>query len=1236
MAYKKADLDSSLLKYKPVYPQAPEDTRYHYRDNGVLKIKPETSTLIRSVEELREYAKTCKGVKVAVDTETTGLTYGKDFVVGFSVAKDMYHGIYVPIRHQIRRVDKIQEDKKDENGNILYTKAGKPRKMTVTKETFLENPLNLPAKECLDILYEIMLNASLVIMHNSEFDLTMIGQEGYDVMKCRTFDTTILTYLYDSENKGWNKLKEASKIVLGRKPMKFAEALGDEDNFRYVDLEVGAPYGSSDAINTYGLFVKLYPEVKKLIEKSPKTISMDSSGPYNVINRDNELIRAFTDYYNRVDLIVDNKAAKEYQKFEEESLIEIETKIYEYFKKGAFNLSTGSNEFKEIMNEFHIETGHKTDKGATSYGKEGIKEMDRALNSLKAILTRFKEVDYNEKSGSINKRHSLDELKLSTLMMTYGKEQFSMTESANTLNVRTIEGIKCTKKELFDELKLMYKRVKANMDILQLIQKRSSMVKALNSYIEKLTQVDKCHMRYRLQGTASGRLSSGNGSKSEKRKNHYFIDLNAQNLTKPHSAYYNAVRSDEEGNILGWKFEPVTEDFMKEHEKDENYYFVEGSDPKNNIRNCLIAPKGRYLASLDYSAQEYRAIAILSGDKVMINNFKRGLDPHTATAYGVWGEENYDRQKRKKAKIVNFCINYGGQAPTLAKNLEEPLEEAQKILANYEKTFWECCDWKKNEINKCIQRQGGVCYSIFGRPRQFKSRLTTAVDIMDVGRQGGKDGIPGKVFTKKGKGMMEAVNRRIVSHLVQGCLQGDTRILTNHGYIKIKELYDLVQQCKLDETWQVYTGDKWADFTVLSMGKARKAKLLLKGGITLNCDDRHEVFAHTNSSAHNSQAKIKKVTEFNNRKSQICVLRPEEFDFAPVLPSSWTSTPKTGNARVVTIMESDHEQLWYWVGYFMGDGYWLGHYSDYKDYYKRGMGYCFGRHEEEKANKCVEWFSKFGLNPRKKYCVNDKGGKTIHVIVHAAGYIEFMTDLLGIPVGCHFDTKRVPDILFRSPLAHRKAFIKGLMDSDGYYKEGRLHMKNYELLRDVKLLCTISGIHTRLNSPERRKCGTTNLTLGAPYAGLSDKGRCEIRTLGRDPRYGAASFHRLDIEDELVDTYTLSVFDDEHRFVSDDVISKNCCGDICRWDLIRLYRRFFKHRDPHIDFYSTVHDEINFSIDKEVLIDYVREIDDIMTIKNLHKDLPIVTSIDLGYTLGVLFPFEWKDETRTELIPKRC
>lgn len=862
MAYNKDDnLEKELLKYKAVYPQAPIDMKYHYYDGDVLKIRPETSTLIKSIDELREYVNSCKGVKIAVDTETTGLTYDKDFVVGFSIAKDMYHGIYVPIRHQIKRVEKIEVPLLDEAGNQLYTKAGKARVKKVTNETALENPLNLDPKEALDLLYEAMLNAQLVLMHNSEFDLTMIRQEGYDVMKCKTFDTTILTYLYDSENKGWNKLKEASKIVLGRHPMKFAEALGEEENFRFVDLEVAYPYGASDALNTFGLFEKLYPAVKALIAKAPKIMTFKGDDkPYNVVARDNELIRAFTDYYNRVDLLVNTDTAKEYQKYIEETLQSTETEIYEYFNKGLFNLATGSKEFKDTMKEFHIVTGAVTDKGAPSYGKEGITEMDRNLGKLKDILSNFKNIEYRETTGAFNKRQNKTALLLTELIKLYGKEQFQMTDSANLLTLRTVEGIKCTKHEIFDELKLMYKKVQQNMKILQLIQKRSSLMKALNSYIEKLTQVDKCHMRYRLQGTASGRLSSGNGSKSDKRKNHYFIDLNAQNLTKPHSAYYKAIPSDEPNNILGWKFELVTEEYYHQHKDDE--IIVEGSDPKNNIRNCLVAPEGRYILSLDYSAQEYLVLAILSGDHKMINNFKNGIDPHTATAYMVWGEEHYDRQKRKKAKGCNFLMNYCGGAPTLAKNLNIPLEEAEDIIDKYEKGFFECIQWKQKSMRDCIERQNGVCFTLFGRPRQFKSRLTTAADLADMGMRAGAGHNP---YTSKSTGMIKAVERRIISHHIQ-----------------------------------------------------------------------------------------------------------------------------------------------------------------------------------------------------------------------------------------------------------------------------------------------------------------------------------------------------------------------------------STCGDICRWDLIRLYRKYFKHRNPDIDFMTTVHDEINFTATKEKAVDFAREIDDIMTITDFREDLPIKTSIDVGYTLGVLFPFEWEDETRKKLVPKRA
>ena len=54
---------------------------------------------------------------------------------------------------------------------------------------------------------------------------------------------------------------------------------------------------------------------------------------------------------------------------------------------------------------------------------------------------------------------------------------------------------------------------------------------------------------------------------------------------------------------------------------------------------------------------------------------------------------------------------------------------------------------------------------------------------------------------------------------------------------------------------------------------------------------------------------------------------------------------------------------------------------------------------------------------------------------------------------------------------------------------------------------------------------------------------------------------------------------------------------------------------------STVHDEINYTIDKEVTTDYVRELEQLMTFDTLDKTLPITTSTDIGFTYGNMFPF---------------
>jgi hypothetical protein len=106
----------------------------------------------------------------------------------------------------------------------------------------------------------------------------------------------------------------------------------------------------------------------------------------------------------------------------------------------------------------------------------------------------------------------------------------------------------------------------------------------------------------------------------------------------------------------------------------------------------------------------------------------------------------------------------------------------------------------------------------------------------------------------------------------------------------------------------------------------------------------------------------------------------------------------------------------------------------------------------------------------------------------------------------------------------------------------------------------------------------------------------------------------------------------ERRVASHQI--QGLCGDICRYVLLKLYKTYFKNRNPHIDFISTVHDEINFTVDKDMLVQYAKECEDIMKFDALRKDLPIATSLDVGYSYGNCFPFVWTDNTRTKLIPK--
>ena len=104
---------------------------------------------------------------------------------------------------------------------------------------------------------------------------------------------------------------------------------------------------------------------------------------------------------------------------------------------------------------------------------------------------------------------------------------------------------------------------------------------------------------------------------------------------------------------------------------------------------------------------------------------------------------------------------------------------------------------------------------------------------------------------------MEAVNRRIVSHLVQGCLQGDTRILTNHNndYKNKNCSTAMISKQTMKRDAIIQRLDKKLIYTVLQYGASLiKTNYFLKGRNNTDYDEHS--FTPYNSSTH-SQAKLK-------------------------------------------------------------------------------------------------------------------------------------------------------------------------------------------------------------------------------------------------------------------------------------------------------------------------------------------------------------------------------------------
>lgn len=240
-----------------------------------------------------------------------------------------------------------------------------------------------------------------------------------------------------------------------------------------------------------------------------------------------------------------------------------------------------------------------------------------------------------------------------------------------------------------------------------------------NSYLEKLLEMSSeeavkkhpirfCYFTCRVP---TGRMACGTDGKNE-----FFSQCNFQSLPKPHSHNYHVHKATPEQiankeDLCGYIFNDDPEGSLG---------LVEGQDPHLNVRKAIRPPTNdAVIISVDMKAEELRLAANVYNEPTWINAFNSGQDVHKATAIRIFGEDNYCKEARKKAKIANFGILYGSSAWGFHNQFPDmTMEECEDFIDKFKAALPSIGASQRNAVR--FGQKNGYVKTYFGRPRRVK------------------------------------------------------------------------------------------------------------------------------------------------------------------------------------------------------------------------------------------------------------------------------------------------------------------------------------------------------------------------------------------------------------------------------------------------------------------------------------------------------------------------------------
>lgn len=320
------------------------------------------------------------------------------------------------------------------------------------------------------------------------------------------------------------------------------------------------------------------------------------------------------------------------------------------------------------------------------------------LEDLKKYLFETAGREYNINSGR----------ELVTIFQQLGIDTGKRTKTGiMETNIKAIEG---------------YVASHGDSEYLNKLVEYKKLLKFDNSYLEKMLEMSEAEnvakhpirFCYFTNKVPTGRLASGTDG-----KNSYFSKLNFQSLPKPHSHNYHVHKATPEQIANG-------EDlcgYIFNDDPNGSLGLTEGQDPHLNVRKAFCPiDNDSVVVSVDMKAEELRLVANIYKEQTWIKAFNSGQDVHKSTACKIFGEENYCKEARKKAKAASFGILYGASAYGFHNQFPDmTLEECEEFIEKFKAALPSIEAGQKASVR--YAKKNGFVKTHFGRPRRVKYYL---------------------------------------------------------------------------------------------------------------------------------------------------------------------------------------------------------------------------------------------------------------------------------------------------------------------------------------------------------------------------------------------------------------------------------------------------------------------------------------------------------------------------------